>query len=72
MVEIDNHKNGLSMEAQLAIVKEAYPAVWLYIQSLREQLYGGSDLPKFDDNDEVVTWGAVPQDTPQDVNKKEC
>ena len=54
MVEIDNHKEDLSMEAQLAIVKEAYPAVWLYIESLREQIQGGNELPKFDDNDDEI------------------
>ena len=55
MVEIDNHKEELSMEVQLAIVKEAYPAVWLYIESLREQLRGENEIPKFDDNDEIIT-----------------
>ena len=54
MVEIDNHKEELSMEAQLSIVKEAYPAVWLYIESLREQLRGDNSLPQFDDNDEII------------------
>ena len=55
MVEIDNHKEELSMEVQLAIVKEAYPAVWLYIESLREQLRVESSLPQYDDNDEIIT-----------------
>ena len=54
MVEIDNHRDGLPLENQLAIVKEAYPVVWHYIQSLEEQVRGDSDLPKFDDDDEII------------------
>ena len=54
MVEIDNHRDGLPLDAQLAIVKEAYPLVWHYIQSLEEQVRGDADLPKFDDDDEII------------------
>ena len=55
MVSIDNHKEELSFDAQLRIVKEAYPAVREYIERLEEQQHASSDLPKYDDNDEIIS-----------------
>ena len=55
MLEIDNHKEELGFDAQLRIVKEAYPAVGEYIERLEEQQHASSDLPKYDDNDEIIS-----------------
>lgn len=56
----------MTFEAQLKYVETHFPEVWAYFHS------PNAGMPKFDDNDDVVSWGVhTPQDTPQDANKKE-
>lgn len=56
----------MTLKEQLEIVERDYPDAWEYLHDT-----SGLQLPKFDDNDDLVSWGATPQDSPQDVNKKE-
>jgi hypothetical protein len=52
----------LSIKEQLLFVESYLPDAWEYLHDIN-----GVPLPKYDDNDEVVSWGL----TPQDVDKKE-
>lgn len=54
MVEIGTHDNGRGLEAELQMVKAAYPRVYEYIQELQRDPHK-IELPQYDDNDEVVT-----------------
>ena len=49
----------MTLQEQLIIVERDYPEAWKYLHDA-----AGVQLPKFDDNDEVISWG---QDTPQDA-----
>jgi hypothetical protein len=57
---------NLNLKQQLLFVESYLPDAWEYLQDI-----SSVKLPTFDDNDEVVSWGLTPQDTPQDVDKKE-
>lgn len=50
----------LNTQEQLLFVESCLPDAYEYLTDTGK-------LPKFDDNDEVVSWGL----TPQDVDKKE-
>lgn len=47
----------MTLKEQLEIVERDYPDAWEYLHDT-----AGVQLPKFDDNDELVSWGATPQD----------
>lgn len=49
----------MTLQEQLIIVERDYPEAWKYLHDA-----AGVQLPKFDDNDEIISWG---QDTPQDA-----
>lgn len=53
----------LDLKQQLLFVESYLPDAWEYLRDT-----AGVQLPKFDDNDEVVSWGAscgiTPHDTP--------
>ncbi len=51
----------MTLAEQLLYVETHFPDAWEYLHDT-----AGVQLPKYDDNDEVVSWGATPQDTPQD------
>ena len=57
---------GLDLNQQLLFVESYLPDAWEYLHDTE-----GVKLPKFDDNDELVSWGATPQDSHQGENKKE-
>lgn len=57
---------GMTLGEQLLFVECFLPDAWEYLHDIDKVR-----LPKFDDNDDVVSWGVTPQDTPQDVNKRE-
>ena len=63
---------NLDLKQQLLFVESYLPDAWEY---LTDTANSKLKLPKYDDNDEVVSWGLTlqdtPQDTPQNVNKKE-
>lgn len=48
----------LDLKQQLLFCESYLPDAWEYLQDI-----AGVQLPKFDDNDEVVSWGTAP---PQD------
>ena len=54
---------NLDLKQQLLFVESYLPDAWEYLRDT-----AGVQLPKFDDNDEVVSWGCgvTPHDTPQD------
>lgn len=54
----------LDLKQQLLFVESYLPDAWEYLHDT-----AGAPLPKFDDNDEVVSWGLTPQD--YDADKKE-
>lgn len=47
----------LSIEEQLLFVESYLPDAWEYLHDT-----AGVPLPKFDDNDEIVSWGNTPKD----------
>jgi hypothetical protein len=51
----------LSIKEQLLFVESYLPDAWEYLHDIN-----GVPLPKFDDNDEVVSWGLTPQDKEDD------
>jgi hypothetical protein len=55
----------VTLEEQLFFVECFFPDAWEYLHDI-----AGVRLPKYDDNDEIVSWG-VPKDTPQEVKTKE-
>lgn len=56
----------MSLAEQLDYIEKIFPEAWEYLHEP-----DNASLPEFDDDDEVVSWGATPQDSPHDVNKKE-
>ncbi len=54
----------LNTQEQLLFVESYLPDAYEY---LTDTANSNLKLPKFDDNDDLISWGA----TPQDVNKKE-
>lgn len=52
----------LDLKQQLLFVESYLPDAWEYLHDT-----AGVSLPKYDDNDELVSWGATPQDSPQDT-----
>ncbi len=47
----------LDLKQQLLFCESYLPDAWEYLRDI-----AGVQLPKFDDNDEVVSWGATSQD----------
>ncbi len=45
----------MTLEEQLLYVETHFPDAWEYLHDI-----AGVQLPKFDDNDEVVSWGGSP------------
>lgn len=56
----------MTLKEQLEIVERDYPDAWEYLHDI-----AGVPQPTFDDNDELISWCAIHQVTPQDENKKE-
>lgn len=57
MVDIHNKNEGLSLKAQLQIVREAYPDVWQYILEAEKRGHERAmtaTLLQYDDDDEIV------------------
>lgn len=52
---------NLDVKQQLLFVESYLPDAWEYLHDT-----AGVPLPKYDDNDEIVSWGLTPKDTPQD------
>jgi hypothetical protein len=51
---------NLDLKQQLLFVESYLPDAWEFLCDV-------ATLPKFDDNDDLVYWGArTPQDTPQE------
>lgn len=50
----------LDLQQQLLFCEAYLPDAWEYLHDT-----AGVPLPTYDDNDELVSWGATPQDTPQ-------
>ena len=50
----------LDLKQQLLFVESYLPDAWEYLRDTCS-----TKLPEYDDNDEVVSWGATPQVTPQ-------
>jgi len=53
----------LNTQEQILFVESYLPDAWEY---LTDTANSKLKLPKYDDNDEVVSWGVSPQDSPQD------
>lgn len=50
----------LDLRQQLLFVESYLPDAWEYLHDINKVR-----LPKFNENDEVISWGVTPQDTPQ-------
>jgi hypothetical protein len=48
---------NLDLKQQLLFVESYLPDAWEYLRDT-----AGVPLPKFDDNDDLVSWWATPQD----------
>ncbi len=62
MTKTDDWKESLrnlSTQEQLLFVESYLPDAYEYLTDIGR-------LPTFDDNDDLVSWGLTPQDTPQD------
>lgn len=57
MVSIGTHDEDRGLQAELQLVQAAYPRVWEYIQNLQRSESPSNELPRFDDNDEVIKQG---------------
>ena len=71
MTKTDDWKESLrklNTQEQLLFVESYLPDAYEY---LTDTANSNLKLPTFDDNDDLVSWGLTPQDTPQDVKKKE-
>jgi hypothetical protein len=56
---------NLDLKQQLLFVESYLPDAWEFLCDVAK-------LPKFDDNDNLVSWGArTPQDTPQVTPQEE-
>jgi hypothetical protein len=51
----------MTLKEQLEIVERDYPDAWEYLHDT-----AGVPLPKYDDNDEMVSWGNIPKDKEDD------
>lgn len=51
----------LDLKQQLLFVESYLPDAWEYLHDT-----AGLQLPKFDDDDEIVSWGNTPQDKEDD------
>lgn len=51
----------LDLRQQLLFCKACLPDAWEYLHDIT-----GVQLPKFDDNDEITSWGVTPQDKEDD------
>ena len=51
----------LDLRQQLLFCEAYLPDAWEYLHDT-----SGVQLPTFDDNDDLVSWGAAPQVTPQE------
>jgi len=62
---------NLDLKQQLLFVESYLPDAYEY---LTDTANSKLKLPKYDDNDELVSWGLAPQDSPQDTpqNKEEA
>lgn len=49
------------LRQQLLFCEAYLPDAWEYLRDI-----AGVQLPKFDDNDEVVSWGNAPQEKEED------
>jgi hypothetical protein len=56
----------MSLKQQLLFCESYLPDAWEYLHDTADV-----QLPKFDDNDEVISWGVTPKDTPQKDAKEE-
>ena len=52
---------ALDLKQQLLFVESYLPDAWEYLNDIN-----GVQLPKFDDNDEVVSWGNTSKDKEDD------
>lgn len=52
---------NLDLRQQLLFVESYLPDAWEYLRDTNSL-----KLPKFDDNDEIISWGATPQDKEDD------
>lgn len=52
---------GLDLQQQLLFVESYLPDAWEYLRDT-----AGVPLPKYDDNDEVVSWESIPKDKKED------
>ena len=57
---------ALDLKQQLLFVESYLPDAWEYLHDT-----AGVPLPKYDDNDDLVSWGATPQVSPQDDKEDE-
>ena len=61
----------MSLAEQLDYIEKIFPEAWEFLHEP-----DNASLPEFDDDDEVVSWGVTPQDTPQvtpqDGEEGEC
>lgn len=51
----------LDLKQQLLFVESYLPDAWEYLNDT-----AGVPLPKYDDNDELVSWGNIPKDKEDD------
>jgi hypothetical protein len=64
-VELKALRN-LDLKQQLLFVESYLPDVWEYLHDIN-----GVPQPTFDDNDELISWHAIPQVTPQVTPQEE-
>lgn len=50
----------MSLKQQLLFCESYLPDAWEYLHDINKVR-----LPKFNENDDVISWGVTPQDTPQ-------
>ena len=55
---------NLNLKQQLLFVESYLPDAWEYLRDT-----AGVPLPKYDDNDELVSWGNTPKDKEDDFNE---
>lgn len=52
----------MTLGEQLLFVECFLPDAWEYLHDVNKVR-----LPKFDENDDVISWGVTPQDSPHDT-----
>jgi hypothetical protein len=55
---------NLNLKQQLLFVESYLPDAWEYLRDT-----AGVPLPKYDDNDELVSWGNTMKDKEDDFNE---